>query len=132
MSDLYLIAHRVRGEPAFDVAQRMECPHCGNMGALYKLTWQHECEMCDGEGYWWIIPTSGHRAYPYWFQAIDDLISWVDQAPYGGADVHMLMDDVPPMPEGWPDHYPCNRTADPSLTAVLAALSPPQSVRRRV
>ena len=42
-SELYLIAHRVRGEPAFDIAQRSQ--------------------IGDEEG--WIIPTSGHRAYPY-------------------------------------------------------------------
>ena len=41
MSELYLIAHKVRGEPAFDIAVKM--------------------------GDWWIIPTSGHRAYPFWW-----------------------------------------------------------------
>ena len=42
----YLILHKVRGEPAFDIAI--------NIGG-------EEDEM-------WIIPTSGHRAYPlrYW------------------------------------------------------------------
>ena len=38
----YLILHKVRGEPAFDVAEQMEV----------------------GDEVWWIIPTSGHRAYP--------------------------------------------------------------------
>ena len=42
MSDLYLILHKVRGEPAFDIATRLQ--------------------IADEEG--WIIPTSGHRAYP--------------------------------------------------------------------
>jgi len=55
MSELYLIAHKVCGEPAFDIAERMECPLCHSVG----------CVECDGLGYWWIIPTSGHRAYPY-------------------------------------------------------------------
>jgi uncharacterized protein involved in type VI secretion and phage assembly len=44
MTQLYLIAHKVRGEPAFDVAIKLQ--------------------IGSEEG--WIIPTSGHRAYPYW------------------------------------------------------------------
>lgn len=43
MSDQYLILHKVRGEPSFDIAEMMEV----------------------GDEAWWIIPTSGHRAYPY-------------------------------------------------------------------
>ena len=41
----FLIAHKVRGQAALDVAEPM---------------------IVDGET-WWIIPTSGHRAYPYGF-----------------------------------------------------------------
>lgn len=44
MTELFLIAHKVRGEPAFDVAERLQI----------------------GDELGWIIPTSGHRAYPYW------------------------------------------------------------------
>lgn len=44
MTDRFLIAHKVRGEPAFDIAER--------------------CDIAGEEA--WIIPTSGHRAYPYW------------------------------------------------------------------
>jgi hypothetical protein len=59
MADLFLIAHLVRGEPAFDIAERMECPKCDH---------EHGAIDCDDPycdlGYWWIIPTSGHRAYP--------------------------------------------------------------------
>jgi hypothetical protein len=40
MNDLYLILHKVRGEPTFDIAEQMD----------------------DEKG--WIIPTSGHRAHP--------------------------------------------------------------------
>jgi len=40
--ELYLILHKVRGEPAFDIAQK----------------------IMIGEKEGWIIPTSGHRAYP--------------------------------------------------------------------
>lgn len=55
--DLYLIAHKVRGLPAFDIAQHLTCPKC-------NATDDH-CTACDGVGHWWIVPTSGHRAYPY-------------------------------------------------------------------
>jgi hypothetical protein len=80
MSDLYLIAHKVRGEPAYDVAVRMEMPN----------------------GPWWIIPTSGHRAYPY---------NW---ALY---DFEQLLPPCTGMPVDLPDHYPLadytNRATEP-------------------
>lgn len=44
MSEPYLILHKVRGEPAFDIA--------------------HKLMFGEEEG--WIVGTSGHRAYPYW------------------------------------------------------------------
>ena len=66
MSELYLIAHKVRGEPALDIAIKME--------------------MVDG--CWWIIPTSGHRAFPYWHKLLGD---W---------------QPAEPMPADLPDHYP--------------------------
>jgi len=63
---LYLIAHKVRGQPAFDIA----------------------IQMMMEDGPWWIIPTSGHRAYPYAWRKLHD---WeVDAA----------------MPASLPDHYP--------------------------
>jgi len=77
---LYLIAHKVRGEPAFDVAQKMICPHCDNFNEV-------GCAECDHEGHWWIIPTSGHRAYPY---------------------DHTLLDDLKVFCSGDYDHYPIN------------------------
>jgi hypothetical protein len=48
MGGLYLILHKVRGELAFDVAQRVAIE--------------------DEEV--WFIPTSGHRAYPYGYKAL--------------------------------------------------------------
>src|SRR6202166_388044 len=72
-SELYLIAHRVRGEPAFDIAQRSQ--------------------IGDEEG--WIIPTSGHRAYPYDFIALSMVSAiWITE--------------LGPMPPDLPDHYACN------------------------
>ena len=51
MAEPYLIAHLVRGEPAFDIAIRLQ--------------------IGDEEG--WIIPTSGHRAWPYWEYPLHEL-----------------------------------------------------------
>jgi hypothetical protein len=70
---LYLIAHKVRGEPAFDVAIQMEMP----------------------DGPWWIIPTSGHRAFPYWSHVINPLTTL-----------------TPEMPADLPDHYPKSEYTD--------------------
>ena len=50
-NELYLILHKVRGEPAFDIASRLDIGSAGG----------------------WIVPTSGHRAYPYRWWNLDDL-----------------------------------------------------------
>jgi hypothetical protein len=85
MSDLYLITHKVRGEPALDVAVKME--------------------MADGP--WWIIPTSGHRAYPCSF------------IPLSGLE-HMgqkILDMPFPSINDFPDHYPATPTRSVSPPA---------------
>ena len=69
MTGLYLIAHKVRGEAAFDIAT----------------------QLAVGDEIWWIIPTSGHRAYPFWVQY------WKDQ--------DHLDEFLPEMPDDLPDHY---------------------------
>ena len=53
---IFLIAHKVRGEPAFDVAELLSI----------------------GPEEAWIIPTSGHRAYPLAYWAIEDLADLSD------------------------------------------------------
>jgi hypothetical protein len=61
----WLIAHKVRGEIALDIASQIQV-----------------------DGYdepWWIIPTSGHRAYPFWSR--------------------LLVEDVPDMSDYSRDHY---------------------------
>ena len=81
MSDPYLILHKVRGQPAFDIAERLDL---------------------DGERIW-IIPTSGHRAYPVHYWNLDDL--------YDGSDMDMkqpikYLDDDPAVILGDArDHY---------------------------
>jgi hypothetical protein len=79
MNGLHLIAHKVRGEPAFDIAIKME--------------------MADG--CWWIIPTSGHRAYPFWW----------------GYDLERAIDMgvLDTMPADLPDHYPLAKKAPTNL-----------------
>ncbi len=105
--DLHLIAHKVRGEPAFDVATRIECAEC------HSATMDYICRECDGFGYWWIVPTSGHRAYPYWHEALSILTDG-------------LHNSIPEMPEGLPDHYqtraaPAVAPRPAGLEAMMAA-----------
>jgi hypothetical protein len=76
----YLIAHKVRGERAFDVAIRLDI----------------------GSEIGWIIPTSGHRAYPYWWTELDP--RWLTEAQ---------------PPKDCPDHYRCiNQTREQSSKAA--------------
>jgi hypothetical protein len=71
MTDQYLILHKVRGQPSFDVAEQLDV---------------------NGE-LWWIIPTSGHRAYPYKTWHLERLGYNLERPPHG-----------------WPDHYAINNT----------------------
>lgn len=76
MSNLYLILHKVRGQPAFDIAEKLICIKCQSYESVTGHWWeasvpQDECEHCNGVGYTWQIPTSGHTAYPYWQTPIE-------------------------------------------------------------
>ena len=71
MSELYLILHKVRGEPAFDIAEKTM--------------------IAKEEG--WIIPTSGHRAYPVDTTPLVTPITPVNEADW----------------EALPDHYDAKR-----------------------
>lgn len=99
--ELYLILHKVRGEPAFDIA--------------------HKVQIGDEEG--WIIPTSGHRAYPSWYYPMDRL----DCADYSDYYEHN-----PPMsvcgriPDVWPDHYSANASPKTSIRDIIRGLFPKQ------
>lgn len=111
MSELYLILHKVRGEPAFDIAEKMEV---------------------EGEE-WWIIPTSGHRAYPVRDWSLYDL---VDASDINRAGFH----DRPIDFEGkldltaFPDHYQVvsEPKAKSVLDKIVSALTPKQKLIRRV
>jgi len=97
-SSLYLIAHSVRGEAAFDIAAQMECPHCmpEEPSADFLPIPEEGCAECDGNGFWWIIPTTGHRAFPYWDIELDSLAIGPD---------YPIIEQCPEMPPSWPDHY---------------------------
>lgn len=83
MSEPFLILHKVRGEPAFDIAER----------------WSFDGE--DG----WIVSTSGHRAYPYRQWELYDLADVSDINKEGQHNRPLDMDEIP---KDWPDHYPSN------------------------
>lgn len=130
MDDLFLIAHKVRGEPAFDVAVSQPCPKCAQyeyVEGMIVAESNSGCSECDDEGCWWIVSTSGHRAYPYWTVPMETL-------GYKFQSDGSVPDLIRPMPPGLPDHYPCNPTrSDPnSGKALLAQLGLTQKVVRRL
>lgn len=112
MVALFLIGHKVRGEAAFDVAVKCTCSECQELG----------CAECDGQGYWWVIPTSGHRAYPFWH---GDLIDMIDS----GTGCHVmegyLGELCKNMPEDLPDHYQSRAAPREDRLAGLLAMLPP-------
>lgn len=116
---LYLIAHKVRGEPAFDVAQR-----CDDMGTP------------DDPGPWWIIPTSGHRAYPYWTCPFGDLGQFEGNDEYSCIQFHLKS---VPMPADLPDHYanssrqePAKNPINPRRLLEAIGLAKPFVINRRL
>lgn len=140
MADLFLIAHLVRGEPAFDIAEQMPCPECKG---YYDIDRDEEslCSECDDLGYWWIIPTSGHRAYPFFHC---DLPASMAEHPAIGWEIYYanLFPDAEYVRIGTlpslPDHYPPKASpAAPAtgslITALGLALRPATApIRRRV
>lgn len=127
MSGLYLVAHKVRGEAAFDVATQIECAECAGQGEIgsHPDKPMFACSECDGTGLWWIIPTSGHRAYPWWHRALNWLIDW--------EMVRIHHGEVPPMPPDLSDHYATRAEPEFDLTAALGIKSKPQPpIKRRM
>lgn len=90
MSEPHLILHKVRGEPAFDVAIKL------------TLDRDLECTTAIDDDEVWIIPTSGHRAYPFWSSKLTELhINLLNPTQF---ITHALTLKL----EGHPDHYSCN------------------------
>jgi hypothetical protein len=81
----FLILHKVRGEASFDVAE--------------------QAKIGDEDG--WILSTTGHRCYPYWFTHVLDL-------PIS----------TKPMPEDWPDHYQPKQKEEIDMVKILNRLMP--------
>jgi|SRR5215469_3668063 len=87
MSELYLILHKVRGEPAFDIAEK----------------------TMIGKEEGWVIPTSGHRAYPTEIWDIANLKPCPAQED--GCYLPEILADYP-WKDDWPDHYDSRRDDD--------------------
>jgi len=109
---LYLILHKVRGEPAFDIAQM-----CEDMGT-----------ESDPEP-WWIIPTSGHRAYPWGWWKMEELRSADGYHPPILSECNTLSGLM-----DLPDHY--QTTSAPKakgiLSNIISALTAPKEKIRRI
>ena len=83
---MHLILHKVRGAWALDVAEQLKI----------------------GEEDGWIIPTSGHRAHPFFAWNIDSLSN-----SQGDVPASYLLGEPP---EDLPDHYPVPERK-PTVTA---------------
>lgn len=105
--ELYLILHKVRGEPAFDIAQRLQ--------------------IGDEDG--WIIPTSGHRAYPYRCWQLDELADVSDYPHARPADCCYETDGF----ASCPDHYSANPSPKTSIRELIRnlILRPPSTFKKR-
>src|SRR5262245_29009198 len=90
MSEPYLILHKVRGEPTFDIAIKI-IARCEDVST--------DCEEM------WIIPTSGHRAYPYRKWELSELADVSDINSFSAHDRPYYRDEIP---NDWPDHYATN------------------------
>lgn len=125
---LYLIAHKVRGQPAFDVAIQMECPHCHGVGEPDGVDYEGPaCDECSYQGYWWILPSTGHRAYPYMYKALDDLCITRENYP-----VPDDLRDFWNTPDIQIKDTEANLAAGRTLLETLGLLQPSQPFVRRV
>ena len=97
MTEPYLIAHLVRGSPAFDIAEQIQI----------------------GDEVGWIIPTSGHRAYPYWSTRLDVLVEDPSEGIMYTPVTEYKATRIPPDP--WPDHY--STSAAPKGTGLITNLA---------
>jgi hypothetical protein len=123
MSEPFLILHKVRGAPAFDIAERND-----DMGTP------------SDPGPWWIIPTSGHRAYPYSIWLLNQLVDFSKSSTSRPTDLPILLKTDAPMWEAHPDHYQVSMARSRLATAAgdllsilgLGRAKPQEPVKRRV
>lgn len=98
MTDLYLIAHKVRNEPAFDIAIMLDV-------------------LDEDSDPIWIIPTSGHRAYPWWWSSLSGL-SLIDSEPHNTLD-GTIESYCGTMPPDLQDHYHLEQTVSTAKQPTL-------------
>jgi hypothetical protein len=91
MKDLHLIAHKVRGEQAFDIAVLIE-------------------EGTESDpGPWWITSV-GHRAWPYWCHPLSLVLL---------EDVEAIVPlSWPKMPASWPDYISKQKKPEPKPVRI--------------
>jgi hypothetical protein len=113
----HIILHKVRGEPAYDVASKIRCPVCEPMRQGLDDGSYGNCDSCE-DGSWWIIPTSGHRAYPYKTWRLDEL-------GFGNPSI---------IPDELPDHYEVDKGERPksnfNVMSIISGLRP--KIKRRL
>lgn len=100
--ELFLIAHKLRGAPTFDIAIQM---------------------VMDDE-VWWILPSTGHRAYPYWHCELYNCTAIVRPNSTRRICVEALDD----MPSDLPDFYPRNEPILDTKTQAAVGQSLLQSL----
>lgn len=142
MTDPFLILHKVRNAPAFDIAEKLRCPECNGVGGYMVKDFETgevtdyegaSCDECEGQGFWWIIPTSGHRAYPVDFTPLNHLIESESEAKVLGSVTTYTR---PEIPLDWPDHYPTRFSPSTPALDLISALgikpSVPADFKRRI
>jgi hypothetical protein len=111
----YLIAHIVRGEPSFDIAILAE-----DMGTD------------TDPGPWWIMPSTGHRCYPFASWNVEDL---ADISDYPHEKPWTVLDKAP---DDHPDfcHYTLAPASNPAagleLLSKLGLIKPKEPLKRRI
>lgn len=107
MAEPFLILHRVRGEHAFDIAEKFCNAWCHPCQPKCGL-WNGETCAAQEEN-WWIIPTSGHRAYPYHMWPLLEMAFEQNVLNGGGSlKIGQLDEYTLRPPKDWLDHYACN------------------------
>lgn len=131
MSEPFLILHKVRGKPEFDVAAK-SCPG--------PRPCQPDCGCWDGESCLveddWTVTTSGHRAHPLFWWKISELAS-----TDGWSSPIEVLSDLGDKLALVPDHYSANDKREPlaiveerakDLLLSLKLLTPVELKDRRI
>jgi len=107
MTQQYLILHKVRGEPQYDIAEK--------------------CMIGDEEG--WVLSTCGHRAYPFRYWTLDDL---KDVSDINNDGYHNRLSAMLSVPDNWPDHYEKKEEPKVDITALINEFVTIPNFKRRI